>query len=135
MFQRVARRAMGVVVLLLGAVAWGGSAGISTPGTAQQAALLRRVGSLPLQTGEDGLFCSVIDPAGKFAYFGTNTSPGSVVKVRLADMTRVDALPLNPGENSLISAVIDAAGEFAYFGTSTAPGRVVKVQLSNFTRV
>jgi len=70
-----------------------------------------------------------------FAYFGTNTSPGRVVKVMLSDFTRVGALILDSGENSLVSAVIDQPDGFAYFGTDTSPGRVIKVRLSDFTRV
>ena len=70
-----------------------------------------------------------------FAYFGTYTSPGIVIKVRLSNLTRVGALVLNSGEERLMSAVIDQPNGFAYFGTDTSPGRVVKVRLSNFTRV
>ncbi|MFH1769645.1 MAG: hypothetical protein ABH833_03190, partial [Parcubacteria group bacterium] len=69
-----------------------------------------------------------------FAYFGTGTSPGIVVKVQLSDFTRAGALTLETGENSLNSATIDTTNGFAYFGTGTSPGIVVKVQLSDFTR-
>jgi uncharacterized repeat protein (TIGR01451 family) len=93
------------------------------------------VGALALNAGEDKLYTAVIDPAGGFAYFGTDNSPGIVVKVRLADFTRVGALTLNTGENKLWSAVIDPAGGFAYFGTYTSPGRVVKVRLPDLTRM
>jgi|GEM_PF-3082408 len=87
--------------------------------------------------------CAAIDPAGGFAYFGTFTTPGQVVKVRLSDLVRLDTLTLNTGENYLSSAVIDPTGGFAYFGTaydrtqsdSTLPGQIVKVRLSDFTRV
>jgi len=94
-----------------------------------------RVGALTLNTGENDLRSAVIDVSGGFAYFGTDTSPGRVVKVRLSDFTRVGALTLNTGENDLWSAVIDVSGGFAYFGTDTDPGRVVKVRLSDFSRV
>ncbi len=77
----------------------------------------------------------MIDATGGFAYFGTGTWPGIVVKVRLSNFSRVGALPLNAGENNLDSAVIDPTGGFAYFGTGTSPGRVVKVRLSDFNRV
>jgi hypothetical protein len=92
-----------------------------------------RVGALNLEAWEDRLFSAVIDPAGGYAYFGTATNPGIVVKVNLATFARVGALTLNEGEDSLISAVIDPATGFAYFGTSTSPGRVVKVDLADFT--
>ena len=70
-----------------------------------------------------------------FAYFGTYTYPGVVVKVRLSNLTRVGALTLDWGEHQLFSAVIDQPNGFAYFGTFTDPGIVVKVRLSDFTRV
>ncbi len=92
-----------------------------------------RVGALTLP--ENFLQSAVIDSSGGFAYFGTGTSPGIVVKVRLSDFTRVGALTLNTGEDLLASAAIDPVGGFAYFGTDTSPGIVVKVRLSDFTRV
>jgi len=96
---------------------------------------LTRVGALTLNTGENTLYSAVIDTANGYAYFGTETAPGIVVKVRLSDFTRVGALTLNLGENLLRSAVIDTANGYAYFGTITSPGIVVKVDLSTFTRV
>ena len=86
-----------------------------------------RIASLTLNPGENSLTSAVIDTAGGYAYFGTGTSPGFVVKVRLSDFTRVDALTLNPGESYLYSAVIDSAGGYTYFGTYTSPGIVVKI--------
>ena len=85
--------------------------------------------------GEENLSSSVIDPAGGFAYFGTNTDPGMIVKVRLSDFTRVGSLTLKAGETNLTSAVIDTTNGFAYFGANTVPGIVVKVRLSDFSRV
>src|SRR5260370_32478988 len=73
---------------------------------------------------------AAIGRAGGFGYFGTQASPGSVVKVRLSDFQRVGALTLNSGENLLDSAVIDPAGGFAYFGTDNNPGIVVKIDIS-----
>ena len=72
----------------------------------------------------------MIDPAGGYAYFGTYTSPGIIVRVRLSDFTRVDALTLNTGEDDLFSAVMDPVQGFAYFGTLTSPGIVVKIDLA-----
>ena len=94
-----------------------------------------RVGALTLNTGEDRLRSAVIDTVNGFAYFGTDTSPGRVVKVRLSDFARVGILTLNPGESYLYSAVVDSSGGFAYFGTGTSPGAIVKVRLSDFSRV
>ena len=85
--------------------------------------------SLKLLSSENDLRSAVIDTAGGYAYFGTDNSPGRVVKVRLSDLTRVGALTLNSGENDLWSAVIDPAGGYAYFGTYTSPGIVVKIDL------
>jgi hypothetical protein len=87
-----------------------------------------------LNRGEDSLNCAVIDTANGFAYFGTSTTPGIVVKVSLATFTKVGALTLAAGEDSLLSAVIDPGNGFAYFGTETDPGIVVKVNLQTFTR-
>ena len=69
-----------------------------------------RVGALTFNSGENGLGSSVIDSAAGFAYFGTDTSPGVIVKVRLSNFTRVGSLVLNTGEDHLQSAVIDPAG-------------------------
>jgi len=94
-----------------------------------------RAGALTLNPGENGLWSAVLDALSGYAYFGTGTVPGIVVKVRLSDFTRVGALTLNAWEDNLICAVLDASAGYAYFGTNTSPGRVVKVRLSDFTRV
>jgi uncharacterized repeat protein (TIGR01451 family) len=88
-----------------------------------------------MPSGELGLRGGVIDTSAGFAYFGTWSDPGKVVKVDLATFTRVGALTLNPGEGYIWSGVIDTSAGFAYFGTNTSPGQVVKVRLSDFTRV
>jgi len=93
-----------------------------------------RVGAITLNPGEDYLRSAVIDTAHGYAYFGTWTSPGKVVEVKLSTFTRGPALTLNPGEDGLTSAVIDTVNGYAYFGTATFPGKVVEVKLSTFTR-
>ena len=94
-----------------------------------------RVGALTLNPGEDLVNAAVIDPAGGFAYFGTDTIPGVVIKVRLSDFTRVDALTLDPGER-FCQFSRDRPGErICLFWHGYHPGIVVKVQLSNFARV
>ena len=98
------------------------------------AAGFNRQCALTAVSGEDNFRSAVIDTQNGFAYFGTSTSPGQVVKVRLSDFTRVGAITFNTGEDSLRSAVIDLANGFAYFGTITSPGQVVKVRLSDFIR-
>src|SRR2546422_8125575 len=60
-----------------------------------------RVDALTLNAGENHLRSAVVDSAGGYAYVGTETSPGIVVKVRLSDLTRVAGLTLNPGEDGL----------------------------------
>ncbi len=79
------------------------------------------------------LVSAVIDIANGYAFFGTDESPGTVVKIALGaganPPSRVGTLTLNADEAYLYSAVIDAANGYAYFGTSTSPGRVVKVAL------
>ncbi|WP_165878270.1 S8 family serine peptidase [Micromonospora sp. MW-13] len=94
-----------------------------------------RTAALTLASGEDTLFSGVMDPLGRYAYFGTQTKPGRVIKVDLATSRRVGAITLEAGENFVNSAIIDREGRYAYFGTGTAPGKVVKVDLHSFERV
>jgi sugar lactone lactonase YvrE len=99
------------------------------------------VGATPLKTGENNLSCAVIDPLAGYAYFGTRTTPGIVVKValgvgdappsRVSGTDDVGATPLKTGENYLSCAVIDPVPGYAYFGTETSPGIVVKVALGS----
>jgi len=92
-------------------------------------------GSLELDTGENYLASAVIDTNNGYAYFGTNTSPGKVIKVDLSNFIRVGSVTLNAGEDYLVSAVIDTNNGYAYFGTNTAPGQIIKIDLNNFARV
>ncbi len=87
-----------------------------------------RVGVLTLNSGEGPLGCAVIDPAGGYAYFGTNSSPGYVIKIQLSDFTRLGSLTLP--EEYLASAVIDPTAGYAYFGTGTSTGKVTKIALN-----
>jgi hypothetical protein len=109
--------------------------GRQDPVTSPISPLFGKSASLTLTRKQDYPWSAVIDSANGFAYFGTLTSPGVVVKIRLSDFTSVGALVLNEGENDLRTAVIDTAQGFAYFGTLTATGIIVKVRLSDFTRV
>lgn len=94
---------------------------------------------LVFEPSEDFLSVAVIDSANGMAYFGTNTIPGQVVKVKIApaSFARVGVVTLNDEEEHLTSAVIDLANSMAYFGTGTSPGRVVKVSTApaSFARV
>ena len=93
------------------------------------------MGALTLNPSEDNLYSAVIDSAGRYAYFGTDSSPGYLVKIDLSSFTVASAL--SPGESNFVSAVIDSAEGFAYFGTDNGPANnsIVKIRLSNFTVV
>lgn len=100
----------------------------------------QRVGAITLAQGEGDdtegfLFSAVMDPAGHYAYFGTGTYPGKVIKIDLERFERVGSITLEAGEEVLRAAVIDPSGQFAYFGTDSAPAYVVKIDLASFTRV
>src|SRR5262249_26134530 len=96
--------------------------------------------SLVLIAGENRPSAAVIDTAAGFAYFGTQTDPGIIIKIGLSNFTRVGALSLNIGETSIGAAVIDITGDAVYFameGTYTnvpAQGVIVKLRLSDFSR-
>lgn len=94
---------------------------------------LSRNAAITLTAKEDNPFAAVIDTGNGFAYFGTLTTPGIIVKVRLSDFTRVGAIVLNPNEQEMRCATIDTANGFAYFGGLN--GAIVKIRLSDFTRV
>src|SRR3989475_12335306 len=90
-----------------------------------------RMGGLTLPPREVDFAAAVNDSAGGFAYFGTLTSPGVVVKVDLATFAVVGSLTLASGEDHLTSAVIDPAGRAHPADSGTATGRVVKVELTD----
>ena len=104
-------------------------------GVMPESMALSTVSTITLPDGEIVLASAVIAPNDQYAYFGTETAPGRVVKIRLSDFARVGALPLDTGEDEPVSAVIAPDGQYAYFATDTWPGRVVKIRLSDFTRV
>ncbi|MFC4822013.1 BACON domain-containing protein [Dokdonella ginsengisoli] len=100
----------------------------------------RREAALSFDAGEYFPVSAVIDPTGHYAYFGTSSPPGQIVKVDLRTWERVDAITLLDGagedaERFLFTAIMDPAGRYAYFGTGTYPGRVVKIDLERFERV
>ncbi len=96
---------------------------------------LRRLDAALDLNGEVGLTSAVIDTTSGYAYFGTDTYPGRVIKIDLGEgwdpPERIGALILNSGENYLRCAVIDSDAASAYFGTKTSPGKVVKIHLGN----
>jgi hypothetical protein len=90
--------------------------------------------ALLLDAGATVPRAAVVDASGHYAYFGTSSSPGHILKIDLTTFELVDSITLGAGEDAPTSAVIDGAGHFAYFGTSTAPGRVVAIDLTTFQR-
>jgi hypothetical protein len=54
------------------------------------------VGNFTANAGEDQFRSAVTD--GTYAYFGTNTNPGVVVKIDLSTMTRVGSVTANAAE-------------------------------------
>ena len=94
------------------------------------AQILSRVAALAFDPSpETNLASSVTDPAAGFAYFGTYTAIGVIVKVRLSDFTQVGSATLNSFNQN---ALIDGAGSYAYFRSGTT---VVKVRLSDLVQV
>ncbi|MEM2991484.1 MAG: ABC transporter permease, partial [Halobacteria archaeon] len=80
-----------------------------------------------------GIRSAVIDTVHGYAYFGTDNSPGKIIKVRLSDFTIVGVLTAAPGEDYFESAVIDPARGYAYFGTMNSPAKVVRINLADFS--
>ncbi|MBI4970590.1 MAG: filamentous hemagglutinin N-terminal domain-containing protein [Candidatus Omnitrophica bacterium] len=91
-------------------------------------------GTITLNSADGLIKCSVIDTAAGFAYFGTTSSPGKIVKVQLSDFTQVGILTLSAGENNLQAAVIDTTGatHYAYFAANPFDGIIVKVVRRNY---
>lgn len=90
---------------------------------------------LTLNNNENDIRCCAYDEQLGYAYLGTHTAPGVVIKVKTnvaGAPTRVGAVTLNTFENNLESAVVDPVAGFAYFGNGgTTPGLVVKVALGS----
>ena len=81
------------------------------------------------------LGCAVVDVDNGYAYFGTMTTPGRVLKVAFGDGTTppslVGSLTLGGGEGMLSHAMIDTVHGYAYFVVLTDPIRIVKVALGS----
>ncbi len=101
----------------------------------------QRVDAITFPALETALYAAVMDPAGRYAYFASDSSDQTsrLVKVDLATFQRVGAAALDGKfEAAVGSAVIDPAGRYAYIGTQSAPAgtaRVVKVDLDRLQRV
>ena len=89
LFSRAPRASVAVIVVLLAiaslAVYHGGLPTVKA---------FNEVGSITLNSGENGLHSAVIDEANQLAYFGT--ASGTVVKIDLATLTEVGSLALSP---------------------------------------
>jgi len=91
-----------------------------------------KLSTLNCSAGENKFECAVIDTGNTNAYFGTDTSPGIVVKVNIAGVpTRTSAVTLT--QNKLWCAAIDTANELGWFCTYTDPAWVVRVDLNTMT--
>lgn len=101
--------------------------------------------TLSLPTSVKWLGSAVMDPAGEYVYFGTSSWPGSVVKLKLDELTTgansaaslaTGALTIaTVGKGDLDTAVIDPAGKFAYFARHGTVNEVIKVDLESMTKV
>src|SRR5438094_1607287 len=65
-------------------------------------------GSLTFKRGEDNVLSGLIDTLHGFAYFATDTQPGIIVKVSIADFTQSGSLGWNNGEHLQASVILDA---------------------------
>lgn len=95
-----------------------------------------RVQRLTLSPDEYNLFSAIIDSQNGFAYFGTNTAPCRIIKVRLSDFTRVGSIqiPTDTGCGVLQPATINSTHGYAYFFISNnTSGNIVRLRLSDFT--
>jgi len=77
---------------------------------------------------------ALMDPSGLYAYFGTNTAPARVVRVRVDDLA-FEVLVLEEGNDKLRAGIIDSDGSHVYFGTGTSPGKIVKIQVPVMTHL
>jgi hypothetical protein len=89
------------------------------------------------------LHTAIIDPAYQYAYFGTDSFPGSVIKIDLNTFTQVGSIVFNAdpyadpetGESWVGASTIDPYGKYAYFATFSSPGNIIKVDLATFSIV
>lgn len=81
------------------------------------------------EPGENSSRTAVIDRNNGYAYFGTHTSPGQIIKIDLNNFQRVGAITLKTDEGYLNAAVIDQSRGFAYFGTDTSPAKIIKIDI------
>jgi hypothetical protein len=66
-------------------------------------------------------------------YAFTNTAPGKVVKIGLANFERVDVLSLKKGEDHPLAGCVQ--GRFLFVATNTSPSTIIKIETSTMKRV
>lgn len=105
-------------------------------------ATFARIGAVAFNTGENSATAAAFDPSSGHGYFAapgaSSSDPGSVVQVRLADLTRVAALRTwIQEESSINSLLLDEGTGRLYLGVTgynyRSP-RVVKVKVPELIR-
>ncbi len=101
---------------------------------------LTRTAAVSSITGASFFTTAVIDPldasdsSSGYVYFGTDESPGRIVKVRLSPLQVVVSYQLNSGESRLQASAIDRENNFAYFVTRYSGANnnstVIRMELS-----
>ncbi|MFE6977996.1 S8 family serine peptidase [Streptomyces sp. NPDC057682] len=96
-----------------------------------------RTETLRMRGVEKNMDSAVVDPEGRYAYFGTSNAqdplPGHIAKIDLRTFKRVGTVSVGVGMKLLQAAVMDPAGKYAYFAVAATPGRVVRIDLATFT--
>ncbi|MGW0940426.1 S8 family serine peptidase [Streptomyces sp. NPDC002666] len=96
-----------------------------------------RTDALRMRGLEANMNAAVVDPEGRYAYFGTSNAadplPGYVAKVDLKTFKRVGTASVGIGQKLLQAGVMDPNGKYAYFAVAANPGRIVRIDLATFT--
>lgn len=94
-------------------------------------------GFLGPSSGQTAFVGAVMDASATYAWFGTYTDPGVIIKVELESFSRVGSVTLLPGENRVTCGGIDSSGVFGFFGTApeAALAPIVQINLDTMERV
>lgn len=102
---------------------------------------MSRVGSIDLVDLGQQLTTSIIDPARKFSYWGSNASTPYIYRVNLNNaiapfgFSLAGKLSLPVTNSYLRSSVLDSANNISYWGTNTdAPNPAKVIKINNSTR-
>lgn len=85
-------------------------------------------------SGASNFSVALMDPAGRYAYFATDTRPAHLIRIQLSDFT-VSSLTFEEGNDFIHSGIIDKEGTHLYLGTGTSPGKILKVSTSSLILV